>query len=312
VSDGDDRTRLPRTIRAASRVTVGALLALGDRTSTLLHSAAGDDEPVPAADPRWRHLVIGTAFVAEDAAVELSAGAQRAVDRVTPFTGWLWAAPAMSPVRRRVETSIDALIERGEREETLANQHASRMFAGTISTVTQSPVIDDVVNEVVGRVLGPVLDDALPKVMDTLQGEPELLVPLVDAIVGEVLEPIMQEAIPKALNGLEADPALLLPLVQAIVAEALEPILRQALPTVVDVLNEDPDTIRALVRDQSTGIVGEMADTVRTRAASADDHVDRIVRKLTFRKPVRKLAPQPPVPNPPAPPTPVELPPAGS
>jgi hypothetical protein len=305
---GEVGRTLPRTIRAASRVTVGALLALGDRTSTLLRSAAGDDEPVPAADPRWRHLVIGTAFAAEDAAVGLSAGAARAVERVTPVTGWLWEAPAMAPVRRRVEESVDALVARGEREEALATEHASRMFAGTLSSVTESPVIDDVVNEVVGRVLGPVLDEALPKVMTTLEAEPELLVPLVDAIVGEVLDPIMTEAIPKALNGLEADPALLLPLVQAIVAEALEPILRQALPTVVDVLNEDPDTIRALVRDQSTGIVGEMADTVRTRAASADDHVDRIVRRLTFRKPIRELEPQPPT----TPPTPVELPPAGS
>jgi hypothetical protein len=95
--------------------------------------------------------------------------------------------------------------------------------------------------------------------------------------------------------------------VEAIIAEALEPILRQALPTVVEVLNEDPDTIRSLVRDQSTGIAGEMTDTVRARAASADDHLDRIVRRLTFRKPAKQLGPPPPA----GPPPQGELPPAG-
>jgi hypothetical protein len=285
-------------------VSVGAVLALGERTTELLHSAAGDDEPVPAADPRWRHVVIGTAFAAEDAVVDVTKGAARAAERVAPVTGWLWAAPAISPLRRRVEARMDALVERGEREEALSAAHASRMFAGTVSSVTASPVIDQVVNDVVGRVLGPVLDDALPKVMATLQEDPSLLLPLIEAIVGEVLDPVMRDAIPKALANLEHDPELLLPLVQAIVAEALEPILRQALPTVVEVLNEDPDTIRALVRDQSTGIAGEMAGTVRTRAASADDHIDRIVRRLTFRKPPREVGP-------PTPPTAGELPPAG-
>src|SRR5262249_39964596 len=112
--------------------------------------------------------------------------------------------------------------------------------------------------------------------------------------------------IPKALANLEHDPELLLPLVQAIVAEALEPILRQALPTVVDVLNEDPDTIRALVRDQSTGIAGEMAGPVRVRAASADDHLQRILRRLTSRKPPKEGGPPTTTPPPAA-----ELPPAG-
>src|SRR5262249_172261 len=112
--------------------------------------------------------------------------------------------------------------------------------------------------------------------------------------------------IPKALANLEHDPELLLPLVQAIVAEALEPILRQALPTVVDVLNEDPDTIRALVRDQSTGIAGEMAGTVRGRPATAAAPLEPIVRRPTSRKPPKEVGPPTTTPPPAA-----ELPPAG-
>jgi hypothetical protein len=296
---------MARSIRAASRVTVGAMLALGDRTAKLVASAAGDDN-VPAADPRWRHLVVGSAFTAEDAAVDITAGAVRTVARVTPIAGWIWEAPMVSPVRRRVESGVDALVERGREEEELSAAHASRMFAGTVGSVVDSSVIDQVVSDVVGRVLDPVLDEALPKVMGTLQTDPALLIPLVEAIVSEVLDPIMAEAIPKALDGLGQDPTLLLPLVQAIVGEALEPILRQALPTVVEVLNEDPAAIRSLVRDQSTGIAGEMADTVRARAASADDHLDRIVRRLTFRKP--SLGPSP---SGVTPPVRGQLPPAG-
>ena len=199
----------------------------------------------------------------------------------------------VTPVRRRVEAGVDALVERGRTEEELATVHASKAFAGTLGAVTDSAVIDQVVNDVVGRVLGPVLDRALPEVMGMLQTSPEMLVPLVEAIVAEVLDPIMEEAIPKALAGLETDPSLMLPLVQAIIAEALEPILRQAMPTVVEVLNEDPDAIRSLVRDQSTGIAGELTDTVRARAASADDSIDRIVRRLTFRKPAQAPRPHP-------------------
>jgi hypothetical protein len=70
------------------------------------------------------------------------------------------------------------------------------------------------------------------------------------------------------------------------VDEALEPLLQQALPRVIDVLNEDPDAIRSLVRDQSTGIAVEMTETVRFKAADADDRIDRIVRRVLRRKPL--------------------------
>jgi hypothetical protein len=86
-----------------------------------------------------------------------------------------------------------------------------------------------------------------------------------------------------------------MPLVMGIVDEALEPLLQEALPRVMVVLNEDPDAIRSLVRDQSTGIAVEMTETVRFKAADADERIDRIVRRVLRRKPVR-VPPEPPRP----------------
>src|SRR5690606_18096874 len=90
------------------------------------------------------------------------------------------------------------------------------------------------------------------------------------------------------------------PLVMGIVDEALEPLLQQALPRVIDVLNEDPDAIRSLVRDQSTGIAVEMTETVRFKAADADDRIDRIVRRVLRRKPPAVTPLEPPQPTRPA------------
>jgi hypothetical protein len=124
-------------------------------------------------------------------------------------------------------------------------------------------------------------------VLGELSDEPDLILPLVQSIVGRALQPILDQALPQVLDQISAEPELLMPLVEAIVDEALEPILRDALPKVMVVLNEDPDAIRSLVRDQSTGIAGEMTETVRVRAADADERIDRIVRRV-LRRPAPK------------------------
>lgn len=288
-----DEPRLARSIRSVTRVAIGAVVSVGEQAAAIVGDV-GDHDVSPRAlhtgaearaEPRWRHLLVGTAFAASDRAVELSRVASQAAVRLSPLTGWVWDAPMIGPARRRVEATIDGLIERGEAEEALGRTQAGQLLNGTLDRTVASPKVDEVVSSVVGRVLDPVLDEALPKVLGNIEQEPGMMLPLVTAIVREALDPILQEALPKVLADIEQQPEMMLPLVEALIGEALEPVLHQALPQVIDVLNEDPDAIRSLVRDQSTGIAAEMAHNVRSRAAEADDHVDRIVRRITRRKP---------------------------
>ena len=280
----------------------------------------------PGADPepRVRHVVIGAVTEAGDRTADLVVGVTHlvgaAVDRVLPLTAWAWRAPMLDPLRSRTDETVRRLAERGRHEEVVARRQANETFGLTVGAVSSSVVIDDVIGEVLGRnlqpildsalpvalsglsdrpellvplvesivgeVLQPILDTAIPNVMGDLQGRPELIIPLVESIVGKALQPILDQALPLVMDDIARQPELLMPLVMGIVDEALEPLLQEALPRVIEVLNEDPDAIRSLVRDQSTGIAVEMTETVRFKAADADDRIDRIVRRVLRRKAV--------------------------
>jgi hypothetical protein len=51
-------------------------------------------------------------------------------------------------------------------------------------------------------------------------------------------------------------------------------------------LNDDPEPVRRLIWGQSSSLATDLAVTVRARALSLDDRVDRLVRRLTFRRPL--------------------------
>lgn len=280
--------------------------------------------PGAAPPPSVRHVVIGAATEAGERATDLVVGAthlvESAVGRLAPLTAWAWRAPMLDPLRTRTDDTIRRLADRGRLEEAVARRQAHETFGLAVGAVSASVVIDGVIDEVLGRNLQPILEGALPTALAELRGRPELLVPLVESIVGQVLQPILDSAIPSVMGDLQTRPELIIPLVEIIVGKALQPILDQALPLVMDdiarqpelimplvmgivdealepllqealprviaVLNEDPDAIRSLVRDQSTGIAVEMTETVRFKAADADERIDRIVRRVLRRKPV--------------------------
>jgi hypothetical protein len=293
-----------------------------DRGSTS-HVVVPFVAPGAPPEPDLRHVVIGAATEAGERAADLLLGATHLVgaafDRVAPVAGWAWRAPMLDPVRTRTDATVRRLADRGRLEEAVARRQAHETFGVAVGAVTTSTVIDQVIGDVLDRNLQPILDSALPVALGGLGDKPELLVPLVESIVGEVLHPILETAIPSVMGDLQAKPEMILPLVQTIVGkalqpildealplvmddiasqpellmplvmgivdEALEPLLKEALPRVIDVLNEDPDAIRSLMRDQSTGIAVEMTETVRFKAADADDRIDRIVRRVLRRKP---------------------------
>ena len=277
----------------------------------------------PTVEPDLRHVVIGALTEAGERAVDLVAATTHTVagtaDRLAPLTSWLWRAPVLDPLRRRADATIERLAERGRLEEDLARRQAHETFGLAVGSVTTSAVIDQVfgvvldrnlqpildsalpvalgslgdkpellvplVESIVGQVLTPILDTAIPSVMGDLQAKPEMILPLVQTIVGKALQPILDEALPLVMDDIASQPELLMPLVMGIVDEALEPLLKEALPRVIDVLNEDPDAIRSLMRDQSTGIAVEMTETVRFKAADADNRIDSIVRRVLRRRP---------------------------
>lgn len=300
-----------RSLRVTTRFAVGTVLAVGDhaaqvvRTATeraeseapgsvsLVATAGGAEHALatsapidaqgaePPDGPPLRSMVIGALFAAEDRVVDLTI----AVARATPLVSRPWNTALMRPVRERVDGALRDLAERGAAEEQVARATASHAFDATIETVTASPVIDDTVNEIVERIIDPVLEMAVPKALADLQGKPEALVPLVQSIVGQVLQPILDEALPEVIDQMKGQPELLVPFIESLVNEIIDPVLQMALPKAIGYLNEDPTVVRDLVRDQSTGIAGEIAGTVRTRAVTVDDRIDRIASRILRRRP---------------------------
>jgi len=56
------------------------------------------------------------------------------------------------------------------------------------------------------------------------------------------------------------------------------------LPAVLERLADEPDQVRAIIKGQSRGMVEELADSARGRAASGDEVVDRLVDRLLRRR----------------------------
>jgi hypothetical protein len=298
-----------RSLRVTTRFAVGTVLAVGDHAAAVVRTAteraeaaAGDsststepgrevvvrttdlaevaDEAAAGGRP-LRTMLIGALFAAEDRVVDLTV----AVARATPLVSRPWNMALMRPIRARVDAVLEDLAERGAGEEKLARATAGHAFDATIETVTASPVIDETVNEIVERIIDPVLQMAVPKALADLQGQPEALVPLVQSIVSQVLQPILDEALPEVIDQMKGQPELLVPFIESLVNEIIDPVLQMALPKAIEYLNEDPTVVRDLVRDQSTGIAGELAGTVRTRAVTVDDRIDRIASRILRRRP---------------------------
>ena len=230
--------------------------APGHPVAATAHRSPAADvvEPVPPR-PGPRHLAIGLVFAAQDGAFGVLDAAGRATARVAPTAQWLWHAPGLGPVRERVQARTDALVARGVEEELRSRRASTQALDVVIDDVSDSPMVVGVVDQVVGEIIGPVLDTVLPLVFDRLQHS-------------------------------QTDSAALIGLVNDIVDRVLEPILDDAIPTVLGRLNEDPSTVRDLVRDQSTSIAVEVADSVRTRTVTLDDRVEKIAWK--FRPRIRK------------------------
>lgn len=76
-----------------------------------------------------------------------------------------------------------------------------------------------------------------------------------------------------------------------VVGRILGPLLDNVLPMVVERLRENPEPIKELVRDQSVTLAGEVAGAVRSGAVAADSSLERVARRIAFRRPRSELPP---------------------
>jgi hypothetical protein len=244
------------TDAAASRGTAppsdGVVLALADlerqRVERLAGASRSRPTPADASAADLGHVALGALFVAQDRARDAVGLVRSAGVRLAPPARRMWASRPVAPVRAMVDERLQQLDARGRVEEQLSRRAGSRAFTQVVDGVTQSDEVIGIVDEVVDKVIGPVLDTTLPLVFDRLRSEQdaEALVALVNDIVDRVLGPVLDTALPVVMNR----------------------------------LNEDPSAVRDLVRDQSTSIAGELADSVRTRTVTADDRLERLVNRF--------------------------------
>ena len=89
----------------------------------------------------------------------------------------------------------------------------------------------------------------------------------------------------EALAGVVGRDPRVLRLVEEIVGGIQWRVVDSILPVVLERLASEPDQVRAIVQGQSRGMVDELTTTVRSRAETGDDAVDRLIARLLRRRP---------------------------
>jgi hypothetical protein len=94
-----------------------------------------------------------------------------------------------------------------------------------------------------------------------------------------------------------------------VIDEVVERLIDTLLPAILDRLAAEPEQIRVIIQGQSRGMIEEVANTARSRAADGDVAVDRAVSRLLRRPRAKRqtpsvevlgaLPPGPPLPAPP-------------
>jgi hypothetical protein len=115
------------------------------------------------------------------------------------------------------------------------------------------------------------------------------------AVVGAVAE-LERQGVAAARSGTEAtvrfadavaDRLAREPLLLRFIGDVIDGVL----PAVLERLADEPDQVRAIIYGQSRGMVEELADSARGKAAEGDEVVDRLVARLLRRR----RSPDPPV-----------------
>lgn len=95
------------------------------------------------------------------------------------------------------------------------------------------------------------------------------------------------ERLAEALSEVVGRDPNVLRLVEEIVDRIQWRVVDTILPVVLERLAAEPEQVRAIVQGQSRGMVDELTTTVRSRAETGDEAVDRLVARLLHRRPTR-------------------------
>ena len=146
---------------------------------------AGEPGVLPASRLSWRHVAIGAAIEAEDAAVALVAAARRRA--TAPAARY---ADLVAAARRR----IAGMAERGAAAQAHGQHRTAELVDALAVMVAASPAVDRVVDVQVDRVLRPLIGSVLDEVLALLEADPERIrslikgqrESLVDELVGRI------------------------------------------------------------------------------------------------------------------------------
>jgi hypothetical protein len=141
-------------------------------------------------------------------------------------------------------------------------------------------VVDALTEHLATRTVPDVLSQATPELVETLVPDileglrPYLETELAPALVDALTPHLVEVTAPQVVHGL-------MPLINA-----------EVVPAVLDGVADDP-RIRALVREQSWGLVTDGIERFRRLLADADDAVERLLRRLLRRRaPVEDVLPR--------------------
>lgn len=246
-------------IRRLTRLGLGALLASGEATRKALGT---ESAPSPLTD-----VGLGALALAREAS--LAAGraatdaARHAADAADPVVRQVAGHPAFAPLvesgRSGVDTVLGALGDAGRAERQRATDEAGAAMRRSVEAAARSDLLPDTAHALAEGALPDTIDAVLPGVVDRLAGDPELLVGLVNGVMDRLADH------PETLERLAG--------------QLVDPVVGQALPVTLDALGDETEAIAQIVRAQSGGLADEMANSFRARGVSADDAVDRFVRR---------------------------------
>jgi hypothetical protein len=184
-------------------------------------------------------------------------------------------AGTVGAARRRVENEVTGTAQGviNELEPYLAAETVPRIVDALVPHLVEKVVpqiIDDMTAHLATTTVPQILEQATPALVDELlpvmleRLRPYLEAELVPAVVDGITPHIIEATAPRVIDGL-------MPVITA-----------QVVPAVLDGVADDP-RIRALVREQSWGLLTDAIERFRQLLAKADDGLERLVRRLLRR-----------------------------
>jgi len=192
-----------------------------------------------------------------------------------------------SLIQRAVSGAMDATV--GRVEDRMAataraivddlEPHLAEETIPNIVDALMPQLIESVVPDIVDGITAHLAATTTPQVLAA--ATPQLTDELIPVILERLRPYLEQQLIPAIVDGVT--PHIVEKTVPRIITESMPLIRAEVVPAVLDDIVDDP-RVRDLIREQSLGLVWDALESFRRMMARGDDLVERVVRRLTFRK----------------------------